>query len=151
MDVVSATVKVLDADQSPPTKGRGRVRLRAVQAALGVAFLETIPGGFEVANLVGIDPVAHAKRRMLIDLGKGGGEISSGHGFNAKAFPRATKQATVARGLVRLARSALRGTRYAAILAKRGALVVTVVSTVTSGVIAYRELTTVGFAALGDV
>jgi hypothetical protein len=62
----------------------------------------------------------------------------------------ANKQVTATRGLVRLARGALKGTRYAAILARRGALVVTVVSTVTSGIVAYRELTSVGFAALDE-
>ncbi len=150
MDVVSVTGKASDADKPTATRGRGRVRLRAVQAALGVAILESIPGGSEAAYLVGIDPVAHAKRRMFIDIGKEAGEDVAGHAFRAQASANATKQVTATRGLVSLARGALRGTRYAAILAKRGALIVTVVSTVTSGVIAYRELTTVGFAALGE-
>ena len=127
---------------------KGQVRLRALQAAFGATVLEAIPGGSEVAHFVGIDPVAHAKRRMLKDLGKDVGPDLTGHGSSARLSPRAATQAT--RGLVRVAKGALKGTRYAAIFIKRGALIVTVVSSVTSGISAYRELTAVGFAALGD-
>lgn len=142
----TVTKQVLGTARSPGT--RGGVRLRAVQAALSVALLETIPGGSEVAHFVGIDPVAHAKRRMLNDMGKDAGHDCSGGGSSEKALPRAAGQVT--RGLVRVAKGALRGTRYAAIFIKRGALIVTVVSSVTSGISAYRELTAVGFAALGE-
>lgn len=140
------TKQVLGTARSSGT--RGRVRLRAVQAALGVALLETIPGGSEVAQFVGIDPVAHAKRRMFEDLGKGGRSNSTGHDNSARLSRRAATQATS--GLLRVAKGALRGTRYAGILAKRGAVIITVVSSVTSGISAYRELTAVGFAALSE-
>ncbi len=134
-----------------PTKATGsrtRIRLRAVQAALSVALLDAIPGGTEVANWIGIDPLAHAKQQMFRDLGNDASGASVGFGRSARVSPVAAKHVT--RGFVRVAKGALKGTRYAAILAKRGALVVTVVASVTSGVSAYREMTAVGFAALGD-
>lgn len=127
---------------------KGQVRLRALQAAFGATVLEAIPGGSEVARLVGIDPVVQIKRWMLKDLGKDGGNDFVGHGSSARSSPRAATQAT--RGLLRLAKGALKGTRYAAILVKRGAVIITVVSSVTSGISAYRELTAEGFAALGE-
>jgi len=97
---------------------------------------------------VGVDPVAHAKRQMLMEMGHDADRDSVGHRSGAKAAPQSARQAT--RVFVRVARSALKGSRYAAILAKRATLIVTVVSSVTSGVIAYRELTTAGFAVLAD-
>lgn len=127
---------------------KGQVRLRAVQAAFGAALLDVVPGGPEVARLVGVDPVAHARRQMLMHMGQDADRDSTGHRSGAKASPQSARQAT--RVLVRVARSALRGSRYAAIVAKRATLIVTVVSSVTTGIIAYRELTTVGFAVVGD-
>lgn len=148
MEVLGGTEKTGKLGKASCANGSGRIRLRAMQAALSAALLEAIPGGSEVAQFVGIDPVAHAKRRMLNDLGKDAGHDCSGGGSSAKALPRAAGQVT--RGLVRVAKGALKGTRYAAILAKRGAVIITVVSSVTSGISAYRELTAVGFAALSE-
>ncbi len=90
-------------------------------------------------------------RQMLLDMGvaKATDHGSTVHGSSAKASPQSARQAT--RVFVRVARGALKGSRYAAIVGKRATLIVTVVSSVTSGVIAYRELTTAGFAVLVDV
>ena len=83
-----------------------------------------------------------------MEMGHDADRDSTGHRSGAKATPQSARQAS--RVFVRVARSALKGSRYAAILAKRATLIVTVVSSVTSGVIAYRELTTAGFAVLAD-
>lgn len=145
MEVPGGTEK---AGKPPGAKGRGRIRIRALQAAVGAALLEAVPGGSEVAHVVGFDPVSHAKRRMLKDIGTRFSHGCAGGGSSARPAPQVAKQAT--RGLIRAAKGVLRGTRYAGILARRGFVIVTVVSSVVSGISAYREMTAVGFAALGD-
>lgn len=139
---------VAETNKTPGTNGRGRVRLRAARAALGAALLDALPGGLELAQWMGVDPVTHAKRGMLREMGKDADRVTTESSLNTKAAPLAAKQA--ARGIVRVGKVVLKGTRYTGLLAKRGALIVTVVSSVASGVGAYRELTTLGFAALDE-
>lgn len=148
MDIPRETEKAGKPGHDSGARGRGRIRIRAMQAALSAALLDAVPGGSEVAHFVGFDPVSHAKHRMLKDIGDG---RSHGHvrpGSSARGAPRVAKQA--ARRLIRAAKGVLKGTRYASILAKRGFVIVTAASSLVSGISAYREVTTVGFAALGD-
>ena len=122
--------------------------LRAVQAAFGAAFIEAIPGGTEVAQLVGVDPVKYAKRQMFEEMGLDANHSAASGNAKAPVSPSTVKR--VSRVLVRFTGSAFKGRRFAGIVAKRGNLFITVAVSLTSGITAYRELTMVGFAALGE-
>ena len=141
----------METDSLPSTgtpaagNSKRRIRLRAVQAACGVALLEALPGGVEMASLVGIDPLGHVKRKMLSDLGVQTQDSASA-APDAKLFRRATTQITL--GLVTFSTRVLKGTSFAGAVVKRAGLLVTVVVSVSSGIGAYREITKVGFAAL---
>ena len=124
-----------------------RIRLRGMQAACGVALLEAVPGGLELARLVGVDPLNYARRQMLLDLGiVSNPELGAPRADN-KMSRRASTQVTL--GVVGVATRVLKGTRYAGAVVKRAGLLVTVVVSVTSAIGAYRQVTEVGFAALG--
>jgi hypothetical protein len=133
---------------------KARVRLRGLQAAFcaGGMDLLMVPSGLAVAALGG-DPVDGVKTRMLGELGI---EVAITHqGSSRKASERrvAANKTTRQVGSIisRLAVKAMRGTRFAPLVARRAYVVISVGCAAYAAVSAYRETTAIGFSALGSL